>query len=243
MKREKIQEITGSLVGAIVIGIIFTFTGCGIGDLVKIYDPITMEAKKWTPYNAYLMSQDPSRESKVRLLNAFYKRFPGTERTRITNEDVLKKTNEYCDAKQSGYSKKQMDELVQQQIDIVSNHPELRSVAEELILRLKAVYALSDEYVCPRDSLSGSFPNSQAVELYLKTVKQKGLDEDVVNEEGKADLDRTLLLGGRTACEEIEQNGYQKAVEQKLKSFSSKKNIRAIYSSAYEYLCPDKKSP
>jgi len=243
MKKEKIQEITGLLFGALVFGIIFTFTGCGIGDLVKIYDPITMEDKKWTPYNMYLMSQDSDRENKIRLLTAFYKTFSGTERSKITNEDVLKKTNEYCSAKQSGYSKEQMEQLVQQQMELISNQPGLASVAEELTLRLKTVYALSDEYVCPGDSLSDSFTNPQAVELYLKTVRQKGFSEDVINEEGKADLDRTLLLGGQTACKEIEQNGYQKALEQKLKNFSSKENIKAIYSSANEYLCPSTKTP
>lgn len=189
------------------------------------------------------MNRDPVHEKKIRLLDAFYKAFPGTERTRITNEDVLKKTNEYCSAKQSGYSKEQMDQLVEEQIALILNQPELDSVAEEVTLRLKTVYALADEYVCPGDSLSDVFNDSDAIELYIKAVKQRGFDESIIDEEGKADLDRTILLAGRTACEEIEEYGYQKALEQKLNEFSSDENIRAVYSSAYEYLCPDTSSP
>jgi hypothetical protein len=243
MKREKIQAITGLLFGALVFGIIFTFTGCGIGDLIKIYDPTTMEYKKWTPYNMYFTDQNPARGNKIRLLTAFYKTFPETARSRITNEDVLKKVDEYCSAKRSGYSKKQMAQLVKQQIDHIRNQPGLTSIADELTLRLETVYVLSDEYVCPHDSLSRTFADSKAVGLYLEAVKQKGFDKNVIDEEGKADLDRTLLLAGRTACEEIGQNGYQKALEQKLKDFSSRQNIKAVYSSAYEHLCPSTSTP
>ncbi|TVP62908.1 hypothetical protein [Anabaena sp. CCY 0017] len=237
MKKEKVQEMIGLSLGLLVFGIVFIFTGCGIGDLINVYDPITMEPKKWTPYNMYIMNSDSSRENKIRLLNAFYKVFPGSKRLRITNEDVLKKTDAYCSAKQSGYSKAQMDKLIEKQIELILSHPELDTVAEEVSLRLKTIYALSDEYICPHDSLSGSFNDTQAVELYLTDVNQRGFDESVINEEGKADLDRTILLAGRTACEEIKQYGYQKALEQKLKAFSSDENINVIYTSAYKYLC------
>ncbi|BAY11981.1 hypothetical protein [Calothrix sp. NIES-2098] len=237
MRRQKVEEITGLLFGVLVFGIIFIFTGCGVGDLIKIYDPITMEYKNWTPYNMYLMNQDSDRKNKIRLLNAFYQAFPGTKRTRITNEDVLKKVVENCSAKQSGYSKLQMDRLVEKQMEIISNQPELNTVAKEVTLRLRTIYDLSDKYVCNRDSLSRAFKDYQAVELYLKAVKQRGLDESFINEDGKADLDRTILLAGRTACEEIKQYGYQKALEKKLKMFSADKNINVIYASSYEYLC------
>ena len=244
MRRERFQNITGFLLGILVFGIMFVFTGCG--DLIKIYDPINMEYRNWTPFNIFLMNRDPLRGNKIRLLDAFYKAFPGTEKTRITNEDVLKKVDEYCSAKQYGYSKEQMYRLVEEQIALIAlilNQPELNAVAEEVTLRLKTVYALADEYVCPRDSLSDVFNDSDAIELYIKAVKQRGFDESIIDEAGKADLDRTILLGGRTACEEIEEYGYQKALEQKLNEFSSDANIKAVYSSAYEYLCPNTISP
>lgn len=241
MRREKIQKIIGLLPGVLAIGTIFSFTGCG--DLIKIYDPINMEYKRWTPYNIYLMNREPVREKKIRLLDAFYKAFPETERKRITNEDVLQKTDEYFSAKQSAYSKAQMDQLTEEQMALILNQPELAAVAKEVTLRLKTVYALADEYVCPFDSLSDAFDSSDAVELYIKAVKERNFDESVIEEVGKADLDTTILLGGRTACEEIEEYGYQKALEQKLNSFSSRDNIRAVYSSAYKYLCPNTNNP
>lgn len=244
MKRERFQNITGLLFGILVFGIMFVFTGCG--DLIKIYDPISLEYRNWTPFNIFLMNRDPLRGNKIRLLDAFYKAFPGTEKTRVTNEDVLKKVDEYCSAKQSGYSKEQMDRLIEEQIALVAlilNQSELNAVAEEVTLGLKTVYDLADEYVCPRDYLSDIFNDSNTVELYIKAVKQRGFDESIIDEVGKSDLDRTILLAGRTACEEIEEYGYQKALEQKLNEFSSDDNIRAAYSSAYEYLCPDISSP
>jgi hypothetical protein len=136
-----------------------------------------------------------------------------------------------------------MDQLVEGQVALIREQPELDAVAEEVILRLKTAYSLSDKYIFPHDSLNDSFNDSRAIELYIKAVKQKGFDGSVINKEGKADLDRTILLAGRTACEEIGRYGYEKALEQKLNEFSSDTNIRSVYSSAYEYLCASASKP
>jgi len=235
MWREKIGGILGFV---LIFGGIFFFRGCG--DMIQLYDPVTMKCENWSPFKEIMADRSPKREAQAKLVEGFYKAFPEKKKSPQTNQDVLDMADKYCELKTSARNEEQVFASVAGQLQQLLEEPSATSIADELSLNLVTVYALANLYSCSDKGVQVSIP-PEAPKSYLAAIKQQGFDTQDVNIEFHQKPDVTMLVAGYGACSEVYALGYKQAVEDKIKSFSNTQNINVIYNDAHKYLCPNAK--
>lgn len=235
MWREKIGGVLGFF---LIFGGIFFFRGCG--DIVQVYDPVTMKHENWSPFREVMADRSPKRQAQTKLIEGFYKAFPQKKRVSQTNQDVLDMADKYCELKTSVTNEEQIFASIAGQLQRLLEEPSVTSVADELSLNLVTVYALANLYSCPDKGVQVSI-RPEAPKSYLTAIKQQGFDTQDVNAAFHEKPDLTMLVAGYGACSEIYAMGFKLALEDKLKSFSNTQNINVIYDGAHKHLCPDAK--
>ncbi|MUL36588.1 hypothetical protein [Gloeocapsopsis dulcis] len=235
MWREKIGGILGFV---LIFGGIFFFRGCG--DIIQVYDPVTMKRENWSPFREIMADRSPKRETQAKLVEGFYKVFPEKKKSPQTNQDVLDMADKYCELKTSVTKEEQIFASIASQLQRLLEEPSAISIVDELSLNLVTVYALANLYSCPDKGVQVSIP-LEAPKSYLSDIRQQGFDTQNVNAEFHQKPDATMLVAGYGACSEIYALGYKQAVEDKIKSFSNTQNTNVIYNGAHKYLCPNAK--
>lgn len=232
------EKIGGILSFILVFGGIFFFRGCG--EMIQVYDSITMKRENWSPFRELTTNRNPKRQAQVQVIAGFYETFPQKERLPQTNQDVLEMSDKYCELKASVTQKGQVFASIAGQLQRLLEEPSATSIADELALNLVTVYALANSYVCPDSSVQISI-RPESPKNYLFTVKQQGFDAQDVDAEFHQKPDATLLVAGYGACAEIYEMGFIQALENKTASFSNTHNIKVVYNAAHEHLCSDTK--
>lgn len=227
------RKIEGTLGFVLIFGGIFFFRGCG--DIIQVYDPVTMKRENWSPFRDIMADRSLKREAQARLVEAFYKAFPEKKREPQANQDILDMADKYCELKIRATNEEQVFASVAGQLQRLLDEPSATSIADELSLGLATVHALSNSYICPDEGVQVSIP-PEAPKSYLAAIKQQDFDTQDVNAEFHRKPDATILVAGYGACSEIYALGYKQAVEDKIKSFSNTHNINVIDSSAHKYL-------
>ncbi len=235
MWREKVGGILGFV---LIFGGIFFFRGCG--EMLQVYDPVTMKRENWSPFRELTTARSPKHQAQSKLIAGFYEAFPQKKRSPQTNQDVLEMADKYCELKAKVTQKGQIFASVAGQLQRLLEEPSATSIADELSLNLATVYALANLYNCPDNGVQVSI-RPEAPRSYLTAVKQQGFDTQDVNTEFHQKPDATLLVAGYGACSEIYEMGFKQALEDKIKSFSNTHNINVIYNAAHEHLCPGAK--
>jgi len=235
MWREKIGGILGFV---LIFGGSFFFRGCG--DMIQVYDPVTMKREDWSPFREIMADRSPKREAQAKLVEGFYKAFPEKKKSPQTNQDVLDMADKYCELKTSATNEEQIFASIAGQLQRLLDEPSATSIADELSLNLATVYALANSYSCLGKGVQVSIP-PEAPKSYLTAIKQQDFDTQDVNTDFHQKPSATMLVAGFGACSEIYALGYKRAVEDKIKLFSNAQNINVIYSGAHKYLCPNAK--
>jgi hypothetical protein len=235
MWRERIGGVLGFV---LIFGGIFFFRGCG--EMIQVYDPVTMKRENWSLFREITTDRSPKREAQAKLIEEFYKAFPQKKKLPRTNQDVLDMADKYCELKARVMKKGQIFSSVAGQLQRLLEESSATIVADELSLNLVTVYALANLYNCPDKSVQVSI-RPEAPKIYLAAIKQQGFDTQDVNTEFHQKPDATMLIAGYGACSEIYELGFKQALEDKIKSFSNTQNINVIYNAAHKHLCPDAK--
>lgn len=230
------EKIGGLLSFTLVLGGIFFFRGCG--DMIQVYDSITMKRENWSPFRELTTNRNLKRQAQVQVIAGFYETFPQKERLPQINQDVLEMSNKYCDLKASVTQRGQVFASIAGQLQRLLEEPSATSIADEVSLSLVKVYALANLYVCPDSSVQISI-SPESPKNYLLTVKQQGFDAQDVDAEFHNKPDANLLLAGYGACAEIYEMGFIQALKNKTASFSNTNNIKVVYNAAHEHLCSD----
>jgi len=235
MWREKIGGVLGFI---LFFGGIFFFRGCG--EMIQVYDSVTMKSENWSPFREITADHSPKREAQAKLIEGFYKAFPQKKKLPQTNQDVLAMADKYCELKASASKEGQIFASIASQLQRLLEEPSATSIADELSLNLFTVYALANLYNCPDKGIQVSI-RPEAPKSYLAAIKQQGFDNQDVNPEFHQKPDATMLVAGYGACSEIYEMGFKQALEDKIKSFSNTQNINMTYNAAHKQLCPDAK--
>jgi len=225
------DNIGGVLGFVLIFGGIFFFRGCG--NIIQVYDPVTMKREDWTPFGQLMADRNPKHQAQAKMISEFYEVFPQKKRSPKTNQDVLEMADKYCQLKASASSEAQIFNSIAGQLQLLVAEPSAAKVVDELSLNLATVYALSNSYNC----LNGiKISTSPKPKNYIAALEKQGFDAQDVDPQK---VNANLLVAGYGACAEMYEMGFKQAVAKKIKDYSNGNNINVIYTNARQHLCSE----